>query len=353
MLPTYSHGALPRVLSRHSLLQAFWKNLPQDAKEKCHANKRVANLRATESGIVVECADGTSYDGAMVIGADGAYSAVRTQMRLLALKEQEKTEISTSLNDEKPFLTSYRCFWIRFPVLPGLVVGDSFETHGPNITTQFFVGYDSALLGVYEKLDSPTHSPTRWTQADEMPFIEQWKNLPLTKGGLLTLGQAYDQRVAAGWINLEEGVVKNWSYGGRVVLVGDAAHKFTPSTGAGCNEGIVDVVVLINQITRAFSSGVPSASKLAAAFKDYQNARFDLVTFGCQLAGRTTNVATWSSTWMRIFDLWIFSIKPIQRFFINLGVKDTAKTPCFEHIEGEELIVGNVPWVNKIPNRLV
>jgi 2-polyprenyl-6-methoxyphenol hydroxylase-like FAD-dependent oxidoreductase len=341
------------VISRESFMQAFWKNLPQEAREKTHANKRVSSIRTTNDGVVVECADGTSYEGTMVIGADGAYSAVRAQMRRLALEEQERTRSAVSVEAEKPFLTSYRCFWIRFPVLPGLVVGDAVETHGPIITTQFFVGEDSSLLGIYEKLDKSTDSPTRWTQADEAPFVERWRNLPLTKEGRLTLGQAYDHRVAAGWINLEEGVAKYWSHGGRMVLVGDAAHKFTPSTGAGCNEGIVDVVVLTNQLNRAFSTGVPTAETLAEAFRKYQETRFDLVTFGCQLAGRTTNVATWSNTWMKLFDLWIFSIKPIQRFFINLGVKDTARTPVFEWIEGEELIVGNEPWVHAIPKRLM
>ncbi|PVH90237.1 FAD/NAD(P)-binding domain-containing protein [Periconia macrospinosa] len=370
-----SHGARPRVISRHTLMQVFWNNLPVSARAHIHSNKKVSNVRTTSNGVVVSCTDGTSYEGAMVIGADGAYSAVRKHMQRLALEEQQKNAQSSEspakqnhADEEKPFLTSYRCLWIRFPVLPQLTIGDAFETHGPLITTQLFVDEDSALLNVYEKLPSPTYTPQRWTEADDDPFMDKWRHLPLTRNKL-TLGQAYDHRVAAGWINLEEGVVRKWSFGGRVVLVGDAAHKYTPSSGMGCNEGIVDVVVLTNEIARAFSSAsrssspsedssatttintVPSAVALATGFKTYQNTRFDLVSYGCMVSGTATNASTWSSLFLKFFDLWILSMKPIQRFFVHLGAKDMARTPCFEFIEGEELIVGKVPWTSKIPKR--
>lgn len=332
-------------------MHVLWNSLPIEAQSKTHANKKVSDIRTTENGVVVDCTDGTSYEGCMVIGADGAYSMVRKHMRLLALRDQQRENIAAFVNEEKPFLTSYRCFWIRFPVLPNIKVGDATETHGPTITTQFFVGKDSAVVGIYEKLEEPTREPRRYTSADEQPFVEKWGHLPLTKGGQLTLGQAYAQKMQSGFINLEEGVVKHWSWGGRMVLAGDAAHKFTPSTGAGCNEGIIDIVVLANQLNRAFSSGVPSSDRLTTAFREYQDARYDLATFGCKLAGNTTAVATWSNALLKFLDLRVFSSKTVQKFFINRGVSTTAQTPVFDYIEGEEEIVGSVPWVHAIPSR--
>lgn len=328
-------------------MQVLWNSLPIEAQSKAHANKKVSDISTTENGVVVSCADGTSYEGSMVIGADGAYSVVRKHMRLMALRDQNTAAV---MNEEKPYLTSYRCFWVRCPVLPNTNVGDAAETHGPDVTIQFFVGQDSAVIGVYEKLEKPTREPPRYTSADEESFVEKWGHLPLTKGGQLTLGQAYAQKMHCGLINLEEGVVKNWSWGGRMVLVGDAAHKFTPSTGAGCNDGIIDIVVLANSLNQAFSDGVPSSSRLTTAFKEYQDARFDLATAGCRMAGTVTAMATWSNFVMKFLDLRVFSIQMVQKFFINLGVSATAQTPVFEYIEGKEEIIGSVPWAHAIPS---
>ena len=344
----HSHGSYPRVFRRRDLMQCFWSTLSADAQSKTHANKKVSDIQPTDNGVVVSCDDGTSYEGSMVIGADGSYSAVRKHMRLLAMKDQQTNSVAP-VNDEKPFLITYRCFWVLVPLLPNLVVGDANETHGPEITIQFFVGEDYAIMGVYEKLQQPTREPARYTTADEDALVAKWGHLPLTKGGKITLGQAYAQKMKSGLVNLEEGVVKNWSWGGRMVLVGDAAHKFTPSTGAGCNNGIVDVVALANQINRVYAAGAPTPKKLAAAFKEYQDSRYDVVKAGCNVSGKNTAMATWSNFIMKFLDVRVFSNKTIQKFFISQGVGVTANSPVFDYIEGEEEIVGSVPWKHAIP----
>jgi 2-polyprenyl-6-methoxyphenol hydroxylase-like FAD-dependent oxidoreductase len=331
-------------------MHVLWNSLSIEDQSKTHASKKVSDISTTENGVVVSCTDGTSYEGSMVIGADGAHSVVRKHMRLMALRDQQREKISASVNEERPFLTTYRCFWVLLPLLPNIKAGDANETHGPTITVQFFVGEDYAIMGVYERLDEPTREPPRYTSADEQSLVEKWGHLALTKGGQLTLGQAYAQKITSGLVNLEEGVLKNWSWGGRMVLVGDAAHKFTPSTGAGCNNGIIDIVVLANQLNRAFSSSVPSSNTLATAFKEYQDARFDVVTAGCSISNQTTAMATWSNVIFKFLDVYVFANQTVQKFFINLGVGATAKTPVFDYIEGEEEIVGSVPWVHAIPS---
>ena len=121
--------------------------------------------------------------------------------------------------------------------------------------------------------------------------MQRWGHLPISSR--LTIRDAYERRAEAGMVNLEEGVVRHWSWGGRVVLVGDAAHKFTPSTGAGCNNGIVDIIVLINQLRAEVhgACGAPSESAIASAFRRYQDLRFDAVTAGCASAGLATAAA--------------------------------------------------------------
>lgn len=42
--------------------------------------KRVSRIDHSQNGVVVKCKDGTSYEGSVVIGADGCHSTVRQEM---------------------------------------------------------------------------------------------------------------------------------------------------------------------------------------------------------------------------------------------------------------------------------
>lgn len=340
-------------------MQTLWEAFPKETQSRLYAGKKVSDIRTTETGVVVQCTDGTSYEGSVVIGADGAHSVVRKHMRTMDLaSEGQAHSPAVAQNDEvDSFLTSFRCFWMRFPVLPGIVPGDASESHGPLATTQFFAGEETAVVGVYEKLEKPTREPPRrYTAEDEAAFVAKWRHLPLVEGGSITLGDAHAVRLQSGLVNLEEGVVKHWSYGGRIVLVGDAAHKFTPSTGAGCNNGIIDVVVLANTLYQVFSSaeasgsGGPSGGDLEAAFSEYQRRREGTVTANCSLSGNATAMATWSSFLFKFLDLYVFSSTWVQQFFVNRNADAIARSPVFSYIEGQEELVGRIPWTHPIPS---
>ena len=356
-------------------MQVLFDALPAEAQSKLLPNKKVSSLHKTKDGVVVKCTDGTSYDGTLVIGADGAYSAVR---KLMATMDGQQVALDDRIaaeqqqdDKELPYLTTYRCFWMRFPRLPGINPGDMTESHGPHATTQYFANEDSAVVAVYERLPEPTRRPPRrYSEEDEAAFVAKWAHLPLNdnpnhqnKEGInvLTLGEAYTHNIQTGFINLEEVVVSDWSHGGRAVLVGDAAHKFTPSTGAGCNNGIIDVVVLVNKLHKIFTTAAGASAngsaapnvvpedELAVAFREYQEARFDVVTLGCGLSGRATNNASWATPWAKFMDLYVLSIDAVLRVFLWWAAGKTSRTPVFDFIEGEEKVVGKYPWLHKIP----
>ncbi|KAH8645770.1 hypothetical protein BX600DRAFT_421339 [Xylariales sp. PMI_506] len=345
-------GAAPRVISRHDLTHVIHEALSSETKSKLIPNKKVANIASVEDGVVVTCTDGTSYEGSIVIGADGAHSMVRDHMRRLAMEAA-----SPAVNAEKPFLTTYRCFWLRFPTPPCLTPGISSETHGPLATVQLFAGEETTVTGVYERLAEPTRDSPRYTEADQDALVARWAHLPLTEGGALTLGEAYRSKLSAGLVSLEEGVVDHWSWGGRVVLVGDAAHKFTPSTGAGCNNGIVDVVALANELHAAFieaaaaasssssaTAAVPTRDQVAAAFEAYQRERYGPVVEGCERAGQMTAMATWHTGTLWFLDRWVMGFHAVQRYFSDKGAAKVARTPVFNYFAGEERLAGAVPW---------
>lgn len=336
------------MVSRHDLIKTLHDGLPLEAQAKLLPNKKVIDVSTGPDGISVTCADGTSYAGSVVVGADGAHSKMRDLMRTAALSTTEG-----KVNEAKPFLTTYRAMWVRFPTVPPIKAGDASETHGYDCTLQLFAGEETSVIGVYERMEKPTRDGIRYNQADEEKFVERWGHLPIVEGGM-TIKDAYTNRTQAGMVNLEEGVVKHWSWD-RIVLVGDAAHKFTPSTGAGCNNGIVDVVALSNELYHAFKAirasdpdAFPTKEQIFAAFDGYQQGRFDIVKDGLAGASQATGAATWSDATHKFVDRHVLSKQSLQKFFSNRNAPALARTPVFEYVEGEEQMVGKFPWAHPI-----
>ncbi|KAF5021104.1 hypothetical protein F66182_6863 [Fusarium sp. NRRL 66182] len=333
-------GQFPRVVSRHDLTKVLYESLPTTQKSKVLADKKVSEITPRDDGVQVSCTDGTSYQGSIVIGTDGAHSLVREQMRKLALNSN-----SSDINDEKPFLTTFRALWLRMPTkLAGIEPGVTCETHGPTAATQLFAGQDTSVMGLYEKLDTPTRDRVRYTEKDQIALVERWGHIPLAPGGKLTLREAFNARTQSGLVSLEEGVVNHWSWGGRIVLVGDAAHKFTPSTGAGCNNGLIDVVSLVNELySLRQKTSSPTQVQLAAAFGSYQASRMESVIEACRSAGQATSSATWSSSLAKFIDKYMIGSTAVQNMVFCLGAPKMRQAPTLMCM-GNEAKIGPNAW---------
>lgn len=340
------------------MTRVLYDDLPRHAQSKILANKKLSDIVPTADGVVVTCVDGSTYEGSIVVGADGAHSMTREVIRRLSVAAK-----SPNSNEEKPLLSTYRCLWVRFPKPPELPVGTTCECHGPKATTQLFVGEESGVIGVYEEMDEPTRERIRYTQADQVDLVDRWGHLPVAKGTKtsLTLREIYASRLEAGLVNLEEGVVNDWSWNGRIVLAGDAAHKFTPSTGAGCNNGIIDVIALVNELNAiceqaqtasgSTSSG-PAVTDIESAFENYQSQRRPIAISECDGAGRATRSAAWQTGIHKFIDRQIMSRHAVQRFLINRGSKSMAQTPAFSLATDNHFESGTIPWV-AAPSRAI
>ena len=74
-------------------------------KSKILSNKCVANIDHSDDKVVVSFADGSSYEGDIIVGADGIHSAVRKEMwrhanratpGLIGFEEQDRTHCLSS-----------------------------------------------------------------------------------------------------------------------------------------------------------------------------------------------------------------------------------------------------------------
>lgn len=76
--------------------QLFLSKIP---KEKLHLGKKIESIEDSGEKVTIHCADGSSANGDVLVGADGAYSGVRTSLfkamdEKSLLPEADKEELS-------------------------------------------------------------------------------------------------------------------------------------------------------------------------------------------------------------------------------------------------------------------
>lgn len=226
------------MFHRHSFLSTLYDSLSEENKSRIKVNKHVTRIEFSESDgtapVRVVCADGSIEEGDIVIGADGVHSTVRDLM------QQAGGEAVPSRADAKhQWKTTYRTLFGSLPRaglghadLTHLTFGHVYESHGPGTTGQFFVGPEKAWFFVYSKINldgvrNPEDSKDRYSQQDADEYAAALGDIHLAPK--VQLRDAYADKTAANLTNLQEGIADRWSWGGRVVLVGDAVHKFSRS----------------------------------------------------------------------------------------------------------------------------
>lgn len=330
------------MFHRAELVRLIYDALSDDDKAKIHLNKKLASIENTEDGVLATCADGSTYEGSIVLGADGAHSKVRAILREQMLKES----LDSEADEEQPFTSTYKCLWGSFPRRYEMTPGDHLLTHGNGASLQVLNAAKRGWVFVYEKLEAPTKERIRYTDADLEAFAA--KHGEMTIGHKLKLKDVFKTRTAGGLTVLEEGVVRNWSHG-RIVMAGDSCHKFTPNAGFGLNNGIQDVVALTNELHKLHQlrGPPPSHVELKAAFKRYQDSRAEIAKDDFNLSWHATRLCAWPSTAYWFVDQCIIANLPWKDALLRKYVYAPrfSKGMCFDFIEGEEPLQGKVPWL--------
>lgn len=342
------------MIHRAYLVQALYESLRDEDRARIHTSKKLASIESNSDGVVVTCADGTSYEGSIVLGADGVHSATRGIMRDICLKASPDADV----DGERPFSVEYKTMWCSIPRLHEYAPGDHNITHGDTASLQLLNSSKRAWLFLYEKLDGEARLEERvtYTEADMEAFGA--KHAEMAVGDLLKLKDVFPRRFGGGMANLEEGVLKQWS-GGRIVLAGDAAHKYTPNAGLGLNNGIQDVVALANELNRCVESvgrgSSPSQDEITAAFRRYQEARWEKAQKDYEMSAHTTRLCAWPTTAYWLFDQYVMSWFPyanelLVKYRVSPSIADGL---CLDYVEGEEPFQGKFPWVHPIRKRQV
>ncbi|KAK3816942.1 MAG: hypothetical protein JOS17DRAFT_806132 [Linnemannia elongata] len=279
-----SHGY---ILSRPRLYEILLAQVP---KERFHMNKKMLSMENGGNGVLVRFSDGTTEEGDILVGADGAYSAVRQNM-YAKLKKLNKLPKSDALPlpysttclvgqtrpldpEDFPNLKEETCQFIR-------ILGD----HKPYTWTFFTTAANTVCFSIIEFLDeetrklSDTFRTSEWGSDAAGAMIEQVRHLPIISGGdkITTVGDLIDltPREYVSKVVYEEKLFKTWHHM-RTVLIGDACHKLNPAGGSGAANAIHDAITLANYINALPTQ--PNVEDIHRAFKDYKRERIPWVT---------------------------------------------------------------------------
>ncbi|KAI1856316.1 uncharacterized protein JN550_013857 [Neoarthrinium moseri] len=308
------HGHQFKVLHRPRLAECLYHGLSDEARANVLLGKRVMNVKTDGgAGVEVICQDGTVIKGDILIGADGVRSRVRSNMqRLKAASDGREAKDQKPSTNESPYIASYRLLFGNVPVLEGLPIGVNWEGAGDGISTQILTGSKQAWWALYEQLPEPTSKHSKYDEEDKARVIARWGDVYMAPGYKLRDVLEHNSG-AIGLINLEEGMVEEWTWD-RVVLVGDAVRKVEPHAGLGFNQGLTDIVTLANKLHGLLlEKPDPRTGDLAAVFGEYQAERHETLHTIDRMSRRRARQVGWPNGGYRWFATWVLPYAPLAR----------------------------------------
>ncbi|KAI9681267.1 MAG: hypothetical protein M1817_002549 [Caeruleum heppii] len=233
----------------------------------------------TASAVRARFDDDSSASGSLLIGCDGSHSAVR---RLLCPATYKNTSLPVRLLG-----VSYACSAEKAQAVKAL---DPFFFQGSDPQTDAYLWFSF--------LDTPSSHPTR---SDEYTYqvIISWPyrtgfngrveptEMPSERLDRLRLMRS----LAAGWVEPFRSIVldipddadpkpislddwppsQTWdNAGGRITLMGDAAHAMTMYRGEAANHGIADIRSLLDHLGAYLTSPTPRPAMLEGRMNAYE-----------------------------------------------------------------------------------
>ncbi|KAG0084406.1 hypothetical protein BGZ93_006405 [Podila epicladia] len=257
----YGYGG--RVMSRPALFDLLLSRVPED---KILLSKQVSNVIETSAEVRVVCADGSEYGCDILVGADGAYSAVR---EIMYKKLSAHGRLPAS--DSKPMDLTHVC-----------------------------------VLGVSEPMD-----PVKYPR-----LMDTFSNFEMTlfrdKPLSVWLSPIHDNRIS--WCYGGE-VVPNspkkeaWDWGHRTDLksilpeIKNLPTEYGPSVlpfaGQGCVHAMLDGISLTNLLANLKSTSPEAIEQLLKAHVKHRHQSGRYAVIGSRLFGRLIESKGFIARWIR------------------------------------------------------
>ena len=223
-------------MDRHFLLQTLFNRISD--KGKTLLAKRVSRIGHSRDHVSVQCSDGTTYTGNVVVGADGVHSIVRNEMWRhmsvadpTSLMKNERTRESrlpinpTMLKRIPVMYADYACMYGVSRPTKNLAVGTFDRVVGKDLSFLHSVDKSGRVFWfVFKKLDRRYHVPNvpKFTKGDSEVLGQQCLSKQMTDS--VTFGDLWNNRIMSTLVPLEEAWHDHWTWG-RFACIGDAIHK--------------------------------------------------------------------------------------------------------------------------------
>ncbi|KAF8939663.1 hypothetical protein EDD21DRAFT_373008 [Dissophora ornata] len=270
------------IMSRIDLHTLLRSRVPS---EKILMGKKVLSILQNDNGVMVRTSDGMTHDADILIGADGAYSAVRQSLfkqmardGILPRSDSEQLKVchTSFLGTTTPLDTE------KFPGLKDdfshcdTIIG----TNRTETWRYFTVSDNRVCWRIDVQLESTSFEQNDTFRNSEYGpescgmIPDEWRAFRLPING--TMGDLIDatppENVSK--VMLEEKIFTTWHHS-RTVLIGDAAHKMLPNFGRGALNAMMDAVSLANALYEMPST---SMNDIGAVFTEYYKERFATMT---------------------------------------------------------------------------
>ncbi|KAG0288740.1 hypothetical protein BGZ96_007496 [Linnemannia gamsii] len=271
------------IVARPKYYDIMLKQIPP---HKIHFGKRVLSTsKGDNDKVVIHLNNNETFEGDILIGADGAYSAVRQGMY-----EQSKSEGTLPKSDQEELPFSCTCLVGQTKVLDA----EEFPIiNEPHCRFRLVLGDDKpysitlCFMVIHHLPKNTTEAATEqrfrnsesseWGAYPVETMCEETKGFPieLSDGKKRTMGDLYGltPKELISKVMLEEKVFDTW-YSGRTVLLGDACHKLNPSGGHGAVKAMHDAIALANLL---YAMPTKTSDVITRIFEKYHKERHPAV----------------------------------------------------------------------------
>ncbi|PWY88175.1 monooxygenase [Aspergillus heteromorphus CBS 117.55] len=244
------HGYPINFLDRQTVLEILYAHL-EDCREKVLVSKKVTRVEHYPTHIVAHCQDGSSYEGDLIVGADGVHSTVRQLM----WNYMETRGLSREVERERRRMTSeYSCVFGISTQTAGLIPGHSHRTYAEGYSFLVIVGKEGRVYWfLFTKMDRQyaSHEIPRFKKENVDEYVAPWLRKPVTRS--IAFEEVYKRAIVKTHLPLEEANYEYWCKD-RWVIIGDSSHKMTPNAGQGGNSAIESAVTLANSLAKLLQS---------------------------------------------------------------------------------------------------
>ncbi|KAK1483389.1 hypothetical protein CTAM01_13466 [Colletotrichum tamarilloi] len=320
-LITKRHGYPNIFMERFELLNVLYEHLKD--KSRIFVNQKVKRVESLKDSALVYTKDGSVFEGQMVVGADGVRSTIRQEMWRNADDNNDSSAIPA--RDRQNISCEHACiFGTAKPtagVGPGQVVGAS--GHG---TVAGCMGGPSGEVFVFwfwtlpeGQRSYPIDEIPRFTEEDKKREFDRSVDSLVADNGL-RFREVLKNLEYSGVTALPHFVMRRWHYG-RIVILGDAAHKFNPLVGQGGNSCIESCASLVNalQEQNIIGKGVSAAaswklSSLETAFVTVEEQRVERLAFMVEQCQEAMRMSAWDTWKGRLVQQYVAPLLPLARW---------------------------------------